>query len=384
MKKNKILFVHANNHEIGGADFCLFKMTYEMNRLGYETLVLLSKRTSIVELYEKNGLSVIVKPILRIQKTVNPFKLFGYIFGFFKSLTLISKLIRQNRIDIVHSNDLLDFTANIAAKINGVISVQHIRMIVKGVFRVILSRISLFFSVQVLAVSHGLKNLMFGTENNKVKVLYDWIDIDLVEHKSGNSRIREELNISDDIKIIGCVGRLETWKGQHIFIEAAKEVLKKYEKCVFIIVGGTVKGKESYLNELKNLVYKYKLEDKVFFLGERKDIADLFHQFVFSVHTSIEPEPFGLVISESLLCGTPVIAARAGGAAEQIEENSTGLLYKPGNHKELSEQMLSLLSNDDKLNKLKINTRSSVLSKFDKHKIITELDLIYSALLEQD
>ncbi|MCC7004848.1 glycosyltransferase family 4 protein [Candidatus Nomurabacteria bacterium] len=383
MKKNKILFVHANNHEIGGADYCLFKMTFEMNRLGYETLVLLSKRTSIVELYEKNGLSVIVKPILRIQKTINPIRLFGYIFSFSRSLLLIIKVIKQNHINIVHSNDLLDFTANIAAKITGVISIQHVRMIVKGLLKVVLSRISLYFSDQVLAVSFGLKQTMFGPEEQKVKVLYDWIDIDLVEHQIGNSNLRVELNISDDIKIIGCVGRLESWKGQHIFIEAALEVLRKYEKCVFVIVGGTVKGKESYLKELKNLVRTHKIEEKVFFLGERKDVANLFSQFNLSVHSSIEPDPFPGVVLESLVNGCVIIGANGGGVPEEIDEDITGLLYEPGNHKELSEHIFRLLSDDDKLNKLKINTRRVILTKFDKHEIIKRLDSIYSTLLEQ-
>lgn len=381
--KKKILFVHANNYEVGGADLCLFKMVYEMNVMGYETICLLSKRTSIVELYNKYNLPIIIRPILRFQKTTNPLRIIGYIFRFIQSLIIINNVIKKNNISIVHSNDLLDFTANIAAKMNGVISIQHIRMIVSGRLGFFLSNITLIFSDHLLAVSMGVKNLMYGN-NNKVSVLYDWIDINLVEQNNGDSNIRKELNLPDDVKIVGCVGRLETWKGQHILIEAAQRVLKEYQKCVFIFVGGTVRGKEEYLDELKKLVFKYKLEDKIFFLGERKDVANLFKQFSFSVHTSIEPDPFPGVVLESLVNGCVIIGANGGGVPEEIDNTRTGLLYEPGNYIELSVKILDLLLHEDKVNKLKINSRSSVLKKFDKHKIITQLDDIYSKLLEQN
>ncbi len=48
------------------------------------------------------------------------------------------------------------------------------------------------------------------------------------------------------------------------------------------------------------------------------------------VHTSIAPEPFGRVIVEGMLARKPVIATRAGGALETIDEGVTGLLVAPG------------------------------------------------------
>ena len=47
------------------------------------------------------------------------------------------------------------------------------------------------------------------------------------------------------------------------------------------------------------------------------------------VHTSIAPEPFGRVIVEGMLARKPVIATRAGGALEIIDEGVTGLLVTP-------------------------------------------------------
>jgi len=384
MKRKKILFVHANNCEVGGADLCLFKMVYEMNLLGYETLVLLSKKTRVIDLYNKYQLPVIIKPILRFKKTKNPIKILIYLVSFIKSLIIIINVINKNNIDIVHSNDLLDFSANIAARIKGIKSIQHVRMVVNKYLRFFLRKITLIFSDKILVVSMGLKELMYTKNDYKVSVLYDWIDMDLVEQKKGDSNIKSELNISDDTKIIGCVGRIEPWKGQHLLIEAARIVIRKFEKCAFVFVGGTVKGKEYYLGKLKKLVSKYKLEDKIFFLGERKDVANLFQQFYFSVHTSVEPDPLPGVVLESLYNECVVLGAKGGGVPEEIIENETGLLYEPGNYIELAEKMIYLLLHEDKIKNFKVNARNSVLTKFDKNKIVAKLHAIYSELLEQN
>jgi len=54
-------------------------------------------------------------------------------------------------------------------------------------------------------------------------------------------------------------------------------------------------------------------------------------------HTSTAPEPFGRVIVEAMLCGTPVVAAAAGGVMKLIEHSKTGWLTPPGDVPNLAE-----------------------------------------------
>lgn len=382
MKTHKVLYVHANNYDLGGSDYCLFKMVYEMNRTGYDTIVLLSKQTPIVDLYKKHKLNVIIKPIFRIQKTDNPLKLFYTLFGVLKSVLIVSAAIKKYEIDIVHSNDLLDFSANIAAKLRGVVSIQHIRMIVQGTLKRLLRKITLLFTDEVLAVSYGLKKIMYRPTDKKVKVLYDWIDLNLVEHNSAAPNIREVLNIAADVKIVGCVGRLEYWKGQHVFIQAAAEVIKGYRNCIFLIVGGVVKGKELYSYELEERINRNGLKEAVYLLGERKDISNLYRQFDFAVHCSVEPDPFPGVVLEALVNNCAIIGTKAGGVPEEIDENITGLLYEPDNYLQLADKILFLLKNETVLKEMKAKSKSSVLEKFEKEKIVLQLDSTYRNLLK--
>jgi glycosyltransferase involved in cell wall biosynthesis len=81
------------------------------------------------------------------------------------------------------------------------------------------------------------------------------------------------------------------------------------------------------------------LQEQATFLGFRSDIPLLMSACNLILHTSIAPEPFGRVIVEAMLCGTPVIAANAGGATEIIEQNKTGWLTPPGDVDQLGKMI---------------------------------------------
>ena len=70
------------------------------------------------------------------------------------------------------------------------------------------------------------------------------------------------------------------------------------------------------------------------------------------VHASTEPEPFGLVIAEAMACGRPVIASRAGGAAEIVEPGVDGLSFSPGDVGQLAGAIARLAADPDERRRL--------------------------------
>ena len=107
--------------------------------------------------------------------------------------------------------------------------------------------------------------------------------------------------------IVGVFGRLAQWKGQHI-ISAAILELPDFQ---VVFVGSALFGEDQYEQELKRQTQE--LSERVRFLGFRRDIPILMGGVDVIVHSSIQPEPFGRVIVEAMLSGTPVVATRAGG-----------------------------------------------------------------------
>lgn len=132
-------------------------------------------------------------------------------------------------------------------------------------------------------------------------------------------KLRKELNIPDNMKIIGNVARLDRPKNPMRFLEIAEKVLKERDDVVFVWIGGNVvedyyaKQVEQYLSE------KPLLKEKVKVLGFRKDATELMSDFDLFLLTS-DDEGMPLVILEAQQLGIPVISTDVGCVKDMIGE----------------------------------------------------------------
>lgn len=156
--------------------------------------------------------------------------------------------------------------------------------------------------------------------------------------------LRTTLGIPSDAWTILMAGRLAHWKGQHVLLEALKSVPTAHA----VLLGDALFTDEDrkYAQQLHTQAAE--LSGRVHFAGFQSQTMPWFDMADVVVHASVYPEPFGRVIVEGMLAGKPVIASRAGGAAEIIQHEHTGLLVNPGSSKELAAALLRL-QNDPEL-----------------------------------
>lgn len=128
---------------------------------------------------------------------------------------------------------------------------------------------------------------------------------------------------------VGMVGRLDAWKGQHVFLDAfAKAFPTGNEQA--IIVGASLFGDDGYESQLERQAAALGIVDRVEFRGFRDRIEEELFTLDVLVHASTIPEPFGQVVVEGMAVGLAVVAANAGGPAEVVDDGVTGLLCPPG------------------------------------------------------
>ena len=140
--------------------------------------------------------------------------------------------------------------------------------------------------------------------------------------------------------VVGMVGRVAPWKGQHVFLPAfARAFGGGSERAV--IVGAAMFGatEEDYGASLYESARVLGIADRVDFRGFREDVWAELHQMDILVHASVTPEPFGQVIVEAMLAGVAVIASAAGGPREIVTDNVDGVLYPPGDVAALARAM---------------------------------------------
>jgi glycosyltransferase involved in cell wall biosynthesis len=181
-----------------------------------------------------------------------------------------------------------------------------------------------------------------GGRAERVRVVYNGIDpkpFGSVTPEEVDA-LKEDLSLAG-VPVVGVFSRLAPWKGQHVLLEA----LARLPEVHALLVGGALFDEHAYAESLRDQAKTLGLADRVHFLGFRKDIPQLMRLSDVVVHTSTAPEPFGRMIVEGMLARRPVVASRAGGATEIVEDGVSGALVTPGDPQALSGVLADLLSN---------------------------------------
>jgi glycosyltransferase involved in cell wall biosynthesis len=189
--------------------------------------------------------------------------------------------------------------------------------------------------------------LALGIAPAKVSVVYppiDLADFGAAKAQGDQGMPRALAELPPGTPCFGIVGQLQEWKGQKVFLRAARRVLERHPAARAVVLGDAPVGGEAYAEELRALARTLGIADRVVFTGFVQDVPAALRRLDVVVHASIHPEPFGRVIVEAMLAGRPVIASDAGGPREIIEPGRTGLLAPPGDDAGLAAAIDRLLA----------------------------------------
>lgn len=193
-----------------------------------------------------------------------------------------------------------------------------------------------------------------------VEVVYNGFDPKLYAAEIDATELRSSLKLEARF-VVGHFSRLSPWKGQHVLLEA----LQYCDPTVSaIFVGDALFGEQKYVQQLHQQVERFGLHDRVQFLGFRNDVIPFMKLCDVVAHTSIVAEPFGRVIVESMLCGKPTIAAKAGAATELVEPGVTGWLTAPNDPKGLASAIEYCRQSQIEVSKITMTARQQARQKF--------------------
>jgi glycosyltransferase involved in cell wall biosynthesis len=148
-----------------------------------------------------------------------------------------------------------------------------------------------------------------------------------------------------------------------------------------MIVGMPDPGQESYMDELQALAASRGLENRVIFTGFRMDVPRLLKAMNVVVHSATRPEPFGIVVIESMASGLPIIATRGGGPLDSIEDGIDGLLVPLNDALAMADAILTLYSDRKKASRIGFRAKTKSMKMFTIERFAFEMQTIFDSIL---
>lgn len=234
---------------------------------------------------------------------------------------------------------------------------------------------------RIIAVSTFTKNELlegYGIDAKKVQVIPNGVDINKFKPPDEKDKVKQEWRFAD-CKVVLYVGRLYRRKGLTTFLRAASIILRKFRNVKFVISGGGFFGEEE---RLRALARKLRIEEAVVFLGYIPDKAlpKLYQAAdVFVLPSIYEGMPF--TVLEALASGLPVVATKAGGIPEVIDDGKNGFLVSPMDYQGLADKVLYLLENPKHAREMGFMGRKRVEERFSWHEVAKQVLEVYNEVL---
>ena len=227
----------------------------------------------------------------------------------------------------------------------------------------------------------------FLKSTKKFLVIFRGINVDYFDPstklENEEKKILEKWEINKEKKIILMPGRLTSWKGQELFIEAINLVKIElgYEAFHAVILGSD-QGRDLYKKKLVRLTEQYRLTNQIKFVDQCKDMALAYNVSDIVVSASIEPEAFGRVAVEAQSMEKLIIASNIGGSNETIVNGKTGILFESGDANSLSKKIIQAITMDETSIKLiGKEGRKNIIKKFNVEKMCFSTYSEYKRLL---
>ncbi len=329
----KIAYLITRMDELGGAQIHVRDLSLWMKSQGHEVSVLTGSFGKVTDFLEEQGIKVYEIPDL--ERAIHP-------VNDWKAFNQIKKVLQDIHPDILscHSSKagLLGRLAAKAAKVK-VIFTAHGWAFTDGVPKLqrtiyaFLEKSAGFFSDHVITVSGFDYEL--ARKNNIVPVH----KLTLV-HNGMPERPATKRELKNDPTRLMMVARIGPQKDHETLLRALA-TLKDLSWTLEFVGGGDD-------TELRHLVIDLKIDDRVLFLGERHDVAELMEKQADLYLLISKWEGFPRSILEAMRSSLPVIASDVGGVSEAVEDGKTGYLVPAEDITKLS-HTLRLVIPDKKL-----------------------------------
>ncbi len=385
----KILFIHQSA-ELYGSDKTILMFISSLDKQKYKSVVILPFDGPLKREFEKNGIEVVIAPILKLyRKMFTPANLIKFCKEYSEGLKVLEQLHQTYHFDIVYSHTLASLIGIVFAQKNKIKHLWHVQEIIakpkifnKGFVKL------LSMDCNHVAVYDSRTTMEFWINGNKKlaqksEFVCNGLDVSQKPNPNSDSieKIRKEFfQVNDQQLVIALVGRINSWKGQQLLLDAFEKIHQKYNSIKLVYIGSAPPNQEFFETDLIAKIQNFKLEEKVIIIPFQENIWSFWDAIDIAVVPSTEPEPFGMVAIEAMLSKKPVIAANHGGLTETVIHQHNGLLFEPNNSTLLAKALEELIIDEQKRKSFGENGYQRTINHFSLEKHVEKFESIFNKM----
>lgn len=335
--RRTVLFFESHSARFDGGQQSLFYLTTNLDRSRFYPIVVGPDEGELTRKLAAAGVEVVVMP------PAAPMNRYGgailrdsawskgrLVLPYLRYSGRVVRLIKSRRVDIVHCNSIRSVLMMApAAHWMRVPLIWHQRLGLElGYWNWIAEKLS----ARVIVVADSLRREFPAGPGDPAKFITVWNGVDPGPFAQSRDRdqIRATLGLNSHSQVVGMAGSITRRKGQHVFLQAVKEVAERYPLTQFLIIGkANDQTDEAYEAGLRKYVAENGLADRVIFGGWTSDMGRILAAIDLFVLASFN-EGLPRVILEAMASSLPVVATNAGGTNELVSDGRTGIMVPPG------------------------------------------------------
>ncbi len=245
-----------------------------------------------------------------------------------------------------------------------------------------LDRWSLQSATKIVTVSEPFREELaaFGVPRQRIEIVHNAIPSDWGSAAclpDAAARLRAEMGIQGDTKVILIVGRLSREKDHITLLEAVHRLPASVPHHLIIVGDGPERPR------IEDRIRQLKLQDSVTFTGHRASAEPWYGIADVAVLSSLtEGSPNALL--EAMATGVPVVATSVGGIPEIVTNDESALLVRPGDVGAMSEALTRILTNPELAARLATSSRQLILDRHNPEIRVRRLAEIYRSVVKSD
>jgi glycosyltransferase involved in cell wall biosynthesis len=381
--RKTIVFVESAA-AMGGVQFSTLYLAQALDRDRWKSVVVCPEEGDLSSACRDSGIEVQVLPQTRLWSTSvrlgskrlpNPAAWAGDAWLMRRAATRLKKFLVQSSPDLVVTKGLSShFLGGFAARKLGIPCVWHVQDLISertfGIYRRAFAAAARFLPERIIVDGKAIAEQLPQALQSRISIVLNGVDTNVFRPGIDGSCLRRELNIPDDHLVIGHVGRMTPWKGQHYLIEAFAPIAAENPRLTLLLVGSPVFDNDSYQRRLLTLVSQLGLGERVKFAGYTHNMPGALAAMDLFAFTSVEKDTSPLALLSAMSCGLPIVAFDIAGTREVMANDEQFALVPVGNVAELGVALSRVLQDEDLRRALATASRKQAVAQFslDKYK----------------